>query len=285
MNENSTNIDPELPESRSLLGKQALVAGAGRGIGLSAALDIARMGARVLCVARSSGDLARTLELLPGEGHEVLSLDLGCARGRELLLDRLGSWGFPHVVVANLHVRRPNAELAGGKPAFSAENMLENMQYLLDIIPECLRRQRSDGFGRWIAVSSVVASMGGPGQALYGAHKNMLASLFRTLATEEGGNNITANIIEAGIIDTPGIRENYPEEVFNKLARMNLMGRAGRPEEVAHAIAFFAGPLASYVTGVTLPVCGGYDLSWGLKHLVQEVKEARRNSAAKKERT
>jgi len=261
----------------------ALVTGAGRGIGRTTALMLARRGAKIVAVSRSQENLQELeseLRRESGEGsmpaHLFLTLDLVASSGPEKLLEFLAEKGFPHIVVANLHQRRESGRLGNNKFELDGKSVLENIAYLKAILPSTLLFQRQVGFGRWVGVSSMVASMGGPGQGLYTVQKGVLENLLRTLALEEATHNITANIVSPGLVDTPGVRENYGDELFEKISAMNLMGRAASPEEIAYAIAFLVSPYASYITGVTLPVCGGYNLSWSLQ------QQAAQNSAVRK---
>lgn len=244
--------------------RRALVAGASRGIGLAVSTALSEMGARVLGVARHRPDLDTMRGSLSGDGHDILVADLASDEGADALFDRLSQWGFPHIVVANLYNRRPYARLASRKNPYSAKTLAENLTYLVRIMPETIALQRRDGFGRWIAVSSMAATMGGPGQGTYCAQKGAMEATFRVLAVEEGGSAITANIVAPGLVATPGVEENVPRRTMDALRRMNVIGRAATPEEIAYAVAFLASPYASYITGVTLPVCGGADLNWAL---------------------
>jgi acetoacetyl-CoA reductase len=89
-----------------------------------------------------------------------------------------------------------------------------------------------------------------------------MESLFLNLAVEEGKYGVTANLVAPGFILTPSIEKALPKEVIEKVSVSNIMKRAGKPEEVAAAVNFFASPVAAYITGVTLPVCGGAQLAW-----------------------
>jgi len=111
-------------------------------------------------------------------------------------------------------------------------------------------------FGRIVNVSSVVAHVGGAGQANYGAAKAGLVGLSRAVARELGGRGITCNVVAPGPIATEMTAAMGPEWLAT-VGGLVPVGRAGTPEECAAAIAFLASDAAAYVTGAVVPVDGG----------------------------
>lgn len=247
----------------TLKDKRALILGAGRGIGAATALELAKRGAQLRLAARSEVELIALHGKLAGSGHRHHALDLGKAEDCAALIDHIASEP-PHIIVQNFHVRNELRRLRHIDANDLAENVRANTEAVLRLMNAVLPFQREAGFGRWIAVSSMAARIGGPGQATYAAVKSALEGLYRTLAVEEARTGITANVVSPGFIDTPGVRENYPAELRERLGAMNLSGRAGNAEEVAHAIAFLAEPGAAFVTGSNLVVDGGLERGWFL---------------------
>jgi 3-oxoacyl-[acyl-carrier protein] reductase len=111
-------------------------------------------------------------------------------------------------------------------------------------------------YGRIINITSVVGAAGNPGQANYAAAKAGVAGMTRALARELGSRHITVNCVAPGFIDTDMTATLSSEQQQGLLSQIPL-GHLGKPEDVAHAVAFLAGPHASYVTGQEIHVNGG----------------------------
>jgi 3-oxoacyl-[acyl-carrier protein] reductase len=116
-----------------------------------------------------------------------------------------------------------------------------------------MMRQRS---GRIVNVASVVGLMGNAGQTNYAASKAGLIGFTKSLARELGARNVTVNAVAPGFISTP-MTEQLTEAQQEALKQNLVIPRLGTPEDVAEAVAFLAGPGASYITGVVLNVSGG----------------------------
>ena len=110
--------------------------------------------------------------------------------------------------------------------------------------------------GRIINITSVVGASGNPGQANYAAAKAGVAGMTRALARELGSRGITANCVAPGFIDTEMTAKLEESQQQALLAQIPL-GRLGKPDDVAHAVAFLASPQAGYITGQELHVNGG----------------------------
>lgn len=257
---------------KPLANKIALVAGAGRGIGRATSLRLAEAGASLRLVARTGSELAALQSELPGTGHDFLAADLSAESGCKRLLEWLEEAGPAHVVVYNFYVRGDHRRLSKLAAADLACAVERNARPLLALLPACLPAQRAAGFGRWITISSAVARTGGPGQGEYVAVKAALEGLMRTLAVEEAGTGITANIVAPGFIDTPATRRHYSDRLRQHLGRSNLAGRAGQAAEVAHAVAYLAAPDAGFVSGETLAVDGGLSRGW----FINDARDAER---------
>lgn len=111
-------------------------------------------------------------------------------------------------------------------------------------------------YGRIVNVGSVVASLGNPGQALYSAAKAGLEGFTRSLAREVGGRGITVNCVAPGFVDTD-MTAGLSAEIRDRAISATAVGRSGRPDDIAHAVAFLCDERAGYVTGAVLHVNGG----------------------------
>ena len=121
------------------------------------------------------------------------------------------------------------------------------------------------GYGRIVSMSSVAGLQGGTGRAAYGASKGGVAALTRVMAVEWAGSGVTVNTLAPGPIDTALVRKMHDAETRRAYLEGVPMDRYGEPEEVAAAAVFLALPESRYLTGITLPVDGGFVSSGVIK--------------------
>ena len=246
-------------------GKTVIILGASRGIGAETAELLAARQARILLIARNGGELKKILDSLPGKDHSHLVLDLAESESAHSIMEHCKQWGIPDIVVWNYFARSDLGRLSQLQANSLSGAINRNCEVPLALYRGFLPEQKNQKFGRWILVSSAIASLSGPGQGGYGAVKSAQESLIRTIAVEQGHNGITGNIVRPGFIDTPGVQQNYDSQTRQKLASMNLPARAGSPKEVAAAIGYLASDQAGFVNGTVLPVDGGMNLGWFLR--------------------
>ena len=244
--------------SFSLEGQIALVTGASRGIGRSIALELARLGATVVGTATSSTGCAGIDKAFSDAGLRGAGkvLDVTDAAACEALVTEIeASLGPIGILVNNAGITRDNLAMRMKDDEWG-EVIDINLKAVFRMARLVMRSMMKARTGRIINITSVVASTGNPGQANYAAAKAGVAGMSRALARELGSRNITVNCVAPGFIDTDMTRA-LPDAARDVLLGQIALGRLGRPEEVAAAVAFLASPAAGYVTGTTLHVNGG----------------------------
>jgi NAD(P)-dependent dehydrogenase (short-subunit alcohol dehydrogenase family) len=255
-------------------GKVALITGAGRGIGRATALRLASEGAAVAVLDLDGAVAEETAEALREAGARARSLVADItdrAAGRAAIEQTLADLERIDVLVNNAaRTAKGNLEQTGPDDwAYEIEGTLTGA-FLMSraVLPHMVAR----GKGAIVNVASVngLLALGNPG---YSAAKAGLINLTRSLATEYGPRGIRANAVSPGTIRTesPSWRERVRRDpqVFDKLARWYPVGRVGRPDDIAAAIAFLASDEAAFVNGANLVVDGG--LTAGLAPMIEEL--------------
>jgi 3-hydroxybutyrate dehydrogenase len=242
-----------------LEGRTAVITGAGRGIGRGVALELARAGARVVAVGRGVEALAATCAAVEAEGGRALPL---AADIRDAgWLARLDEVAPAADVLVNNATSFPPYGALDDVPPESVDEVLDTVvRAALRLVAHVLPGMKERGFGRIVNVGTVAASRGALRQAAYATAKAALGGLTRSVALEGARHGVTCNELELGLILTERIAKAVPAEVQRALVASTAVGRAGTVEEVAYVVRFLASPRASYVTGATIPVSGGFGL-------------------------
>ena len=235
--------------------KIALVTGASRGIGQAVAAKLAADGLFVVGTATSAEGAARVADELATDGTGVvLRLEDESVVG-EAVADIQSRYGAPLVLVNNAGVTRDNL-LLRMSPAQWSEVVDANLTGIFRLTKPLLRGMMRARWGRIVNLSSVVGRMGNAGQANYAATKAGVEGFTRSLAQELGSRGITVNAVAPGFIDTDMTRE-LTESQRQAMVDRTALGRMGRGEDVAAAVAFLVGEGAAYITGETVHVNGG----------------------------
>src|SRR4051812_31738383 len=241
-----------------LNGQVALVTGASRGIGEGIALALARANATVIGTATSekgAEGITRALAEAGGKG-EGRVLDVRDSAACAALVDRIaGDFAPIGILVNNAGITRDNL-LARMKDEEWDEIQATNLKAIFVLSRAVLRGMMKARAGRIVNVTSVVGHTGNPGQANYAAAKAGVVGFSKSLAREVGSRGITVNCVAPGFIETDMTRA-LAEGQVKRLVETVPLGRLGRVEDIAQAVAFLCSPSAGYITGATLHVNGG----------------------------
>lgn len=240
-----------------LNGKTALVTGASRGIGRAIALRLAEDGANVAVIYAGSADKAEAVV------NEITALGVNAKAYRCNVADSAAvnetvkavtnDLGKIDILVNNAGITRDGLMLRMKDEDFDAV-LDTNLKGAFNMIRACYSGFIRKKSGRIINISSVSGIMGNAGQANYSASKAGVIGLTKSVARELASRGITCNAVAPGFIQTD-MTENLGDN--NPLLNSIPLGRMGKPEDIAAAVAFLASDSAAYITGEVLKVDGG----------------------------
>jgi NAD(P)-dependent dehydrogenase (short-subunit alcohol dehydrogenase family) len=238
--------------------KVVLVTGGNSGIGRGIARRAAAEGARLAIVGRDRAKGADTIAELRGAGHDVefFAADLGEeAAARGAVEAAAARFGRLDVVVNNAGAgaRRSGVVAADDPGQRLAKLMKPNLEAAYYVAAYAMPHLKRAGGGAIVNISSTATFHGNWGN--YGVAKAAVEALTRGLAAEGARHGVRANSVSPGWIKTEATAGSAAPEDWEKAA--SLLGRMGRPDEIARAVVFLASDEASFVTGTTLIVDGG----------------------------
>lgn len=245
-------------------GKVALITGAASGIGLASAERFLAEGASVVLADIQAGAVEAQADRL---GGRALAVVMDVTRGedvRRAVEAAVGRFGRLDILFANAGIGYSGAILDATDEDWDQVMAVNARGVFLsarESIRQMLGQERPGGS---VVINGSISGLAGiPGQAPYAPSKGAVVQLTRQLAVEYASKNVRVNCVCPGTVDTPVLRRGMamsgdPEGFLAMLVAGHPIGRIGRAEEIASAVAFLASDQASFITGAILPVDGGY---------------------------
>jgi NAD(P)-dependent dehydrogenase (short-subunit alcohol dehydrogenase family) len=241
-------------------GKVAFVTGAASGIGREVALGFAAAKAKVAVVDISEPGGRETVAAIGQAGGraEFMKCDVADAQqAKAAVAATVQAFGRLDCAFNNAGILGPRLHVH----EYPEEDFQRIVRVHLFGVFYCLKNQliqmRSQGGGAIVNTSSVAGLLGSPLGCAYTAAKHAIAGLTKSAALDSGLANIRVNAVCPGIIDTPLTRVGF-DDLDARSAQVHALGRVGRPQEVAAAVLWLCSDAASLVTGITMPVDGGW---------------------------
>ncbi|QEI08526.1 SDR family oxidoreductase [Pigmentiphaga aceris] len=239
----------------------ALITGAASGIGRCVAEKMAlTLGARIYVVDRNADAAAAVADAINAAGGHAKAcvVDLADSAGLPDALHALtAAFGPPDIVVNSAGV----ADMAPAgecPPAQWQKTMAINVTAPMLAMQFALPHMRKTGWGRIVNIASTSGLRAGTGRMAYGTSKAALIAMTKQFAIEEAQWGITVNAIAPGPVDTPMVQALHSDSTRARYATLVPMRRYGKPDEIASGVLYLASDDASYVTGQTLAIDGGF---------------------------
>lgn len=245
-----------------LKNKIALITGAGRGIGRAIAIALAKEGAEVVINYNGSEERAKevkqTIEENGGKASIYKCNVSDFTACEAMIKDIVKEYGHLDILVNNAGITKDGLIMKMKEEDFDSVFNV-NLKGTFNTIRHSARQMLKQRSGKIINISSVSGILGNVGQANYAASKAGVIGLTKTMARELGSRGITVNAIAPGFVDTE-MTEVLSEEIRENACKQIILGRFGKPEDIANTAVFLASDKADYITGQVISVDGGMNV-------------------------
>lgn len=245
-----------------LKNKIALITGAGRGIGRAIAIALAKEGAEVVINYNGSEERAKevkqTIEENGGKASIYKCNVSDFVACEAMIKDIVKEYRHLDILVNNAGITKDGLIMKMKEEDFDSV-LNVNLKGTFNTIRHSARQMLKQRSGKIINISSVSGILGNVGQANYAASKAGVIGLTKTMARELGSRGITVNAIAPGFVDTE-MTEVLSEEIRENACKQIILGRFGKPEDIANTAVFLASDKADYITGQVISVDGGMNV-------------------------
>lgn len=242
-----------------LTGKNALVTGAGRGIGKAIALEFAAKGAFVIVNYNGSKEAAeQTVAEIKAAGGDAIAYQCSVSDYEAcgaMITALIKEYAHIDILVNNAGITRDGLLMKMSEEDFDAV-INTNLKGCFNTIRHMSRYFLKQRAGKIINISSVSGILGNAGQANYSASKAGVIGLTKAVARELASRGINVNAVAPGFVETD-MTDALSDSVKENLKSQIPLGKIGHPQDIAKAVAFLASPDANYITGQVLSVDGG----------------------------
>ena len=242
-----------------LTGKNALVTGAGRGIGKAIALELAAKGAFVIVNYNGSKEAAeQTVAEIKAAGGDAVAYQCSVSDYEAcgaMITALIKEYAHIDILVNNAGITRDGLLMKMSEEDFDAV-VNTNLKGCFNTIRHMSRYFLKQRAGKIINISSVSGILGNAGQANYSASKAGVIGLTKAVARELASRGINVNAVAPGFVETD-MTDALSDSVKENLKSQIPLGKIGHPQDIAKAVAFLASPDANYITGQVLSVDGG----------------------------
>ncbi len=246
-----------------MTGKVGIVTGAGSGIGRASALALSRRGASVVVADVNGETAAETVGLIESEGGSAVSsvadiaVESDIAAMVELAVETYGSLHLLHNNAADVVIIQRDGDVVGMETDVWDRTMEVNLRGPMLGCKHAIPHMIEAGGGAIVTTSSTSGQFGDLSRVAYGVSKAGIDSLVRYVATLYGKQNIRCNAVAPGVVKTPALVANVPEDQIAMFRRNHLTPDMGEPTDIAEVVAFLLSDAAAYVTGQVVNVDGG----------------------------